>query len=147
MEELQPQLTWQEAFLDMAFTMSKRSRDPSVRVGAVLVSPDHRQVVTGFNGFARGLPNRKDWWETRGGDVLGKDTLVRHAEENCLSNTHQDVAGWELYVTHQPCIRCASLCVHHKLSKVFFRLDIKQQYNPDLARQIMAEGKVLLIRT
>jgi len=144
--ELQPEASWHEIFMDMAFSLARRSRDPSTKVASILVSPDHRHLVTGFNGFAQGLPNRKDWWETRGLDVLGKDTLVRHAEENCFGNARTDTTGWDMYVTHQPCVRCASLCVHNKLSKVFFRLDVKARYNPELARQILHQGKVQLIK-
>jgi len=145
-EELQPTVTWPEVFIGMAQLMSTRSRDPSTKVGAILASPDHRRVITGFNGFANGLPNYKEWWETRGPSVLSKDTLVRHAEENCFSNLYEDATGWEIYVTHHPCVRCASLCAHHKLSKVHYLQDVNARYNPHLAKEVLKEAGIPLIQ-
>jgi len=34
--------SWQETFLAMAEIVAKRSKDPSTKVGAVIVSPDYR---------------------------------------------------------------------------------------------------------
>jgi dCMP deaminase len=130
----------------MAHTIAMRSRDPATKVGCVIASPDHKRICIGYNGFAAGIDNREEWWETRGNDALSKDTLVRHAEENCLANCYENTDGWDLYVTHHPCVRCASLIVHKKIRTVFYRHDVKQRYNPELSREILRQGQVTLIR-
>jgi len=130
----------------MAHTIAMRSRDPTTKVGCVIVSPDHKRICIGYNGFAAGIDNRQDWWETRGHDVLSKDTLVRHAEENCLANCYEDTKGWDMYVTHHPCVRCANLIVHKQIGNVFYRNDVKDRYHPKLAADILFRGNVALIR-
>jgi dCMP deaminase len=146
MAEVPAPVGWDALFMAMAHAVAMRSRDPATKVGAVLVSPDHKRICIGYNGFASGVPNEASWWETRGNDVLGKDTLVRHAEENCLANCYEDVCGWSMYITHHPCVRCASLIVHKHIKNVFFHNDVKSRYNPELSRQVLRLGNVHLIR-
>ena len=102
-------LTWDEMFIRLAETVANKSKDPRTKVGAVLVSPDRRQIAIGFNGFPSGIPddievlNRQSYFH--GG--IGKDDLVIHAELNAILNCHVRPQGWTLYCTHAPCSECA----------------------------------------
>ena len=42
---------WDYRFLDMASLISTWSKDPSTKVGAVVVDDDRRIVSLGYNGF------------------------------------------------------------------------------------------------
>lgn len=45
---------WDARFLDLAVFIGDWSKDPSTKVGAVLVRPDRTIAGLGFNGFPRG---------------------------------------------------------------------------------------------
>jgi dCMP deaminase len=79
------------------------SKDPDRKVGAVLVSPDRRQLSVGYNGFPAELPDRPDWLEDK---ELKLQHMV-HAEENCLRQAPFRTTGCTLYVTRFPCKDCA----------------------------------------
>lgn len=94
--------TWDDRFLALAHHISQWSKDPSTKVGAVLVGLDKRQVALGYNGFP---PFVRD--DHR---LLDRETKLRltiHAERNVLDNAHFPVQGSTLYVTHPPCCNCA----------------------------------------
>jgi dCMP deaminase len=47
--------SWDEFFIKLAFEVSKKSKDPSTKVGCVLVGEDNVLLSIGFNGFPRGV--------------------------------------------------------------------------------------------
>lgn len=98
-----PQEVWDQHFMDLAYLWSQRSRDPGEGVGCVLVSPDRRQSVAGYNGTVADHPHELHILATK----ALKDIHCRHAERNALANAHQDVRGWTAYVTKAPCVECA----------------------------------------
>lgn len=75
-------LGWDDYFLNIADAVKEKSKDPSIKVGAVIVGPEHQIVSTGFNGFPRGvnelIPGR--WERPR------KYEYVEHAERNAIYN-------------------------------------------------------------
>ena len=97
---------WDSHFLDIAKLVSSRSKDPSTKVGSVLVRPDKTIQATGYNGFARGVSDRKEWYRDR--DT--KMSRVIHAEMNCLLTARDSAKGSTIYTwPFLPCDRC---CVH-----------------------------------
>ena len=48
-------LKWDARFLDLAKHISDWSKDPSTKVGCVVVGEDREVRSTGFNGFPRGI--------------------------------------------------------------------------------------------
>ena len=73
---------WDMHFISIARECSRMSKDPSTRVGAVIVGPDKEIRSTGFNGFPRGiadLPQRLNNRER-------KLELIVHAEMNAIMN-------------------------------------------------------------
>lgn len=61
----QDRLDWDTFYMDMCWNISKKSRDPSTKVGAVIVSMDNNIVSVGYNGFPRGVNNTEERWTTR----------------------------------------------------------------------------------
>lgn len=47
--------SWDKYFIEMAVLVSTKSKDPSTKVGCVIVGPDNEIRSTGFNGFPRGV--------------------------------------------------------------------------------------------
>ena len=46
---------WNRRFLDLAIFISNWSKDPSSKVGAVIVDSNRRVIATGYNGLARNV--------------------------------------------------------------------------------------------
>jgi dCMP deaminase len=48
-------LSWEEYFAELVKLVSKRSKDPIYKVGAIIVNPKNKTIVsTGYNGMPRG---------------------------------------------------------------------------------------------
>ncbi|MEG0275060.1 MAG: cytidine deaminase, partial [Longicatena sp.] len=56
-------LNWDEYFMGLAHLSSRRSKDPSTQVGAVIVSKEHRVVGIGYNGFPNGCNDDDFPWD------------------------------------------------------------------------------------
>lgn len=92
---------WDARFLAQAKEVAQWSKDPDKQVGAVLVSPDRRQVCWGFNGFPVGIADTP----LRLGDKALKNRFMVHAELNAILNARRDLTGWTMYCTHPPCMK------------------------------------------
>lgn len=102
-------------FLGMAKLTSLWSKDPSTKVGCVIVKPDLNTVTTGFNGFPRNVPDEAVWYA----DPDMKRRLVKHAEENAFNSTREDLTGCTLYVYPlPPCSLCAGDIVARGITRV-----------------------------
>lgn len=107
---------WHKRFLEMAKLVSTWSKDPSTKVGAVIVDKNRRIISTGYNGFAVGV----DDCEERLIDRTLKYPLTLHAEENAMSFAKQNLEGCKLYVCGlPPCAHCASLIIQSGIKEVY----------------------------
>lgn len=101
------QLSWDHLFLNFALEVSRRSRDPSTQVGAVIATDDNLIISVGYNGFPRGVHNTKERWETR----PDKYDYVVHAERNAILNAARigrATEGCKMYLVYEkpPCTQC-----------------------------------------
>lgn len=71
---------WCHHFLNLAYQHALMSKDPSTKVGAVIVNDDKLILSAGFNGFPRGLKDS----EERLNDRETKLKLIVHAEMNAV---------------------------------------------------------------
>ncbi|MEC8351943.1 MAG: CMP deaminase, partial [Candidatus Thermoplasmatota archaeon] len=76
---------WDIRFLKLATHISEWSKDPSTKVGCVVVGPDREIRSTGFNGFPRGIQDSDDRLTNR--DL--KYPLICHAEENAIMRSEE----------------------------------------------------------
>ena len=105
---------WDRNFLELAMTVSSFSKDPSTKVGAIIVDEDNRVVSIGFNGFPKGI---KD--DHRLSDRDMKYKMVVHAEMNALLFANRSVKGCTIYTWPlMPCCRCASSIIQAGISRV-----------------------------
>lgn len=107
----------QEWAMDMALHVSKLSKDPSTRVGAVIFDNKRRIVSAGYNGFARGVLDTPARLQTR--DTKLKLTL--HAEKNAILFATAPLDGATLVVTHPCCAQCAAQVVQAGIAHVMWR--------------------------
>ena len=85
------------------------SKDPSRKVGCMLLAPDSLQILSlGYNGFPRGVDEGKAERWTR----PAKYQFVQHSECNALCNACRSgigTAGSIAVITLYPCCGCLSL--------------------------------------
>lgn len=105
-------------YLNIAEAVAEKSKDPSSQVGAVLVAPDNRQIVTGYNGFAAAVGDYKDLLDKTVTEPLSKYDLVIHAEMNAILNCPVRPENWVLYCTMLPCAECAKMITASGISHV-----------------------------
>lgn len=110
---------WHLRFLRLAREVSTWSKDPSTKVGCVIVSPDRRVVSLGFNGLPAGIRDSAD----RLADREVKLALTLHAEENALLFAKGSVAGCAAYVTRHPCSQCAAKLIQSGVCEVCYLYD------------------------
>jgi len=137
---------WDSRFLDMAKLVSTWSKDPSTKVGAVIVDQNRRVVSTGYNGFPKSIMDSFDRLSNR--DI--KYEMIIHGEINAILFANQNLSGCTLYTyPFQPCSRCASVVVQAGITTVVsYECDtINERWKTsfDLAKQIFEESEVELI--
>jgi dCMP deaminase len=101
-------------FLGMAQYVASRSKDPSTKVGAVVVRPNRTVASVGYNGFPRGVCDDP----ARYSDRPTKYLMVCHAEQNALHSASDDVSGSTLYCTLHPCAQCAGSIIQRGVARV-----------------------------
>ena len=99
----------------MAEELAKRSTCARLQVGTVVTDENLENVVAiGYNGNARGFPNRCDSTEA------GKCGCI-HSEMNALVKSPGHLPDKVAFVTASPCVMCAKLMVQANVSHVFYR--------------------------
>jgi dCMP deaminase len=100
----------------MAFAcaLAQRSTCARKQVGAVVTDALGLQVLgIGYNGNARGLPNRCDT------DIPGACGCL-HAEINALLKAPGTIPGKTLYSTMEPCAVCAKAIINSGVVRVVY---------------------------
>lgn len=110
-------MNWDEYFLSIAAIAASKSKDPSTKVGAVIVRPDRTIVSVGYNGFPRGVADTPE----RLNDRPTKYSLVVHAEMNAILSARESLNGYTLYtVPFMPCDRCFVHVIQTGIKRVVF---------------------------
>ncbi|GAB4336539.1 MAG: cytidine/deoxycytidylate deaminase family protein [Calditrichia bacterium] len=117
-------LSWDDYFMGIAIFTSLRSKDPSSKVGAVIVNKENRIVGTGYNGFIAGIQEEGFPWEREGEWLQTKYPYVVHAEANAILNsTISSLEGCRIYTTLFPCNECAKHIAQKKIKEVIYLSD------------------------
>lgn len=137
-------IQWLKYFMTLAKNISEMSKDPSHKVGAVIVDKNKRIVSTGFNGFAKNIIDSDDRLNNK--DIKRKLTL--HAEENAVTFAKRDLEGCDIYVYgYPPCTHCTSLLIQSGIKCIYYcnpshRISEHWQADFVLAEQIATEVDV-----
>jgi dCMP deaminase len=111
-------IKWDTRFMKLAKEISTWSKDPSTKVGAIIVNNERRILATGYNGFPRGI---KDTAE-RLNDREKKYPLIVHAEMNALMNALYNgvsVKNATIYVWPLPiCSECTKNIIQSGITRV-----------------------------
>ena len=110
---------WNERFLNLATHISNWSKDPSTKVGCVVVGPDNEIRSTGFNGLPRGIEDNEERLNNR--EI--KYPMICHAEENAIMHAARigiSLKECKAYVTWPPCTRCARSLIQAGILTVIY---------------------------
>lgn len=109
---------WEKRYLDIAKQVATWSKDPSRKIGAVIVGNKGQIISQGFNGFPRGIDDTPE----RYNDRETKYKFIVHAEANAIYNAIHNGAstdGATIYVTGLPvCHQCADAIIQTGIKRV-----------------------------
>ena len=127
--------TLYEVYMRMAEELAKRSTCARARVGTVITDASLSNVVgIGYNGNARGFPNRCD------SDEPGSCGCI-HSEQNALVKAPGHLRGKVAFVTASPCVRCAKLMIQANVSHLFYR----EAYRDPEGVNVLKQGGVTVV--
>ena len=113
------QTSWDKRFIELAHLVATWSKDPSTKVGSVIVDDKRRVLAMGYNGFPRGVTDS----EERYGDRDEKYPRVVHAELNAILNATRRIEGCSLYCTMHPCAECAKAIIQVGIRDVYVPIE------------------------
>ena len=109
---------WGDRYINLAKEISTWSKDPSTKVGAVVIGNNGEVLSQGYNGFPRSIKDTPQ----RLKDREKKYNLVVHAEMNAICNASLNgvsLKGSTLYVYGLPiCNECAKGVIQVGIDKV-----------------------------
>ena len=113
-------MIWNQRYLNIAKQIASWSKDPSTKVGAVIVGDKNQIISQGYNGFPRGFKDSLDRLYNR--ETKYKFTI--HAEANALYNALYNgvsVNGTTIYVHGLPvCVECAKAIIQSGIKRVVY---------------------------
>lgn len=135
---------WDRWFLGMAEYISTASKDPSTKVGAVIVDSKRRVVSVGYNGLPMGVEDSEERLNNR--DLKYK--MIVHAERNAIIFAGRSLEGCTLFTwPFMPCAACASMVIQAGIQRVVAPYSDNPRWRDEfnLTMQLFEEAKVNLI--
>lgn len=137
--------TWDERFMFIAHEIATWSKDPSTKVGCVLVDDRRRIIGTGYNGFPRGVSDDPARYQDRPTKYL----MVQHAEVNAVLQAVAGTEGATAYVTHHPCSSCAGVLIQAGIARIVTNTpssDLESRFKDSFkaARTMLSEAGISL---
>lgn len=140
---------WQEYFMSVAESSAKLSRDPSTKVGAVIVN-NKRIKSTGFNGAPRNFPDELVPMNSTGDRLIHqKNTYMCHAELNAVLNYDgniMDLQNADVYVTVSPCSRCACMLAQVGVKRIIYKEKYHRVEETEAAEYILSTSGIEYVK-
>lgn len=110
-------MDWDEYFLQIAETVALKSKDPSSKMGCVIVDQNKRVVSLGYNGLIQGANESKMTLTER----PMKYYFAIHSEMNALLFAYRDLTGCTLYNRVATCENCLKYCLQAGIKRFVYR--------------------------
>ena len=138
-------ISWDEYFMGIAKLSALRSKDPNTQVGACIVSPEHKILSMGYNGFPIGCSDDDFSWSREGEDNTYLYTT--HSELNAILNYRGgSLDGTTIYVTLFPCNECAKAIIQSGIREVVYASDKYAGTMSVVASKRMLESSGVTVR-
>lgn len=141
--------TFDEIFMEIAYTWGKRATCLRRKVGAV-IAKDKQQLTAGYNGAPRGVPHCAEL----GGCLREKLKIPSgqrheicrgtHAEQNAITQAAKfgiSIEGSTLYCNCFPCVICTKMILNAGIVKVVYDSD----YDDPLSKEILGQQNLLTL--
>jgi dCMP deaminase len=142
--------TFDEVFMEIAYTWAKRATCLRRKVGAV-IAKDKQQLTAGYNGAPRGVPHCAEL----GGCLREKMNIPSgqrheicrgtHAEQNAITQAAKfgiNIQGGTLYCNCFPCVICTKMILNAGITTVVYDSD----YDDPLSKEILGQQNLLTLR-
>ena len=111
------QKEWDEYFMKIAETVATKSKDPSSKMGCVIVDENKRVVSLGYNGMLQGADESKMTLAER----PMKYYFAIHSEMNALIFAKRDLSGCTVYNRVATCENCLKYCLQAGIKRFVYR--------------------------
>lgn len=132
--DVQERVGWPETWMSVAHVMARRSYDPRLKVGSIVVAEDNTSVLSlGYNGNAKGMPNVPESLEPGMSGFL-------HSELNCVIKLDFNFPKKKhMYCTHSCCRACAKVIVNAGISTFVYDQMYRDASGLDILRSCGVE--------
>lgn len=111
------QQDWDNYFMQIAETVATKSKDPSSKMGCVIVDKNKRVVSLGYNGMLQGADESKMTLSER----PMKYYFAIHSEMNAVLFAHQDLTGCTIYNRVATCENCLKYCLQAGIKRFVYK--------------------------
>lgn len=138
---------WADRYMKLAQVISTWSKDPSTKVGAIVVGHNGEILSQGYNGFPRKIKDTSD----RLNDRSKKYKYIIHAEMNAIFNASLNGVSLQnssIYIYGLPiCHECAKGIIQVGIKKVIIHKQIKDNWQESckIAQEMLTEAGVTII--
>ncbi len=141
---------WDQYFLNLVEPLGSRATCDRGRSGALIVSPHHTILATGYVGSPPGQPHCDDVGHMmrtvidENGDQSQHCVRTLHAEENAILQCAKDgikIEGAILYCKMTPCYNCAMRIVRVGIKRV---VALKRYHADSQSRELFKNANVEL---
>ena len=141
--------SWDEYFMEIAHTVSKRATCDRGRSGCV-IARDRQILVTGYVGSPKGLPHCDDVGHQlkkvmhEDGHVTMHCVRTVHAEQNAIIQAAYhgvSLKDASIFCTNLPCSICAKMIINAGIDKIYYR----SGYADELSKDMLQETDIELI--
>ena len=142
--------TFDEIFMEIAYTWAKRATCLRRKVGAV-IAKDKQQLTAGYNGAPKGVPHCAEL----GGCLREKMNIPSgqrheicrgtHAEQNAITQAAKfgiNISGGTLYCNCFPCVICTKMILNAGITTVVYDSD----YDDPLSKEILSQQSGLKLK-
>lgn len=111
------QREWDEYFMKIAETVALKSKDPSSKMGCVIVDKNKRVVSVGYNGMIQGADESKMTLSER----PMKYYFAIHSEMNALLYAKRDLSDCTIYNRVATCENCLKYCLQAGVKRFVYK--------------------------
>ena len=153
-------MDWDEFFIELCKTVSKKSKDKSTKIGCVIVGPDNEVRSIGYNGFPRGVIDKTSEDKIQIDDLIipqqtisenNKKILSRferplkykwteHAERNAIYNAARagiKLKNCTIYIYGlPPCTDCSRAIIQSGIKTIIYQCsnkEIPERWSEDIS--------------
>lgn len=121
-------ISWEEYFFMIVYTISRKSKDPRTKVGAVVVGDSNEIISTGFNSLPKGFDDTKTYVYEKPSKLV----YFEHAERNALYNACYNgniTKEKTMYINSFPCPECMRGIINSGIKKIVIHMEYVTSQN------------------